>query len=276
MTIALGVLCGDGLVISADTEETDGFLKTNQSKIFVSQNIHLVTYEKGGREKPSETAATCAVAGAGNAGYIDAVTPLLTGGIWKAKDETEYLKMFGKALREFYRENVIPFAGYPERERPDFSTLIGVTRKGSPDYFLFASEKTALRRCPSFAAVGIGSTFANILLKRLWPQTWVDRKTAALIVAYVMFHVKESVEGCGKFTDIAVLYNGTRGFVPWQIGRDLETLFHRDWRLDRDAVHALFGTSERHQEQSVANVVEQFGEFRKDIAKLTKGLTFDE
>src|SRR5437660_1618792 len=95
MTIALGVICGDGLVISADTEETDGWLKTNQSKITVSQNIHLVTYEKGGgRAKVPETAATCAVAGAGNAGYIDALTPLLTGEVWKAKDETEYLKIF--------------------------------------------------------------------------------------------------------------------------------------------------------------------------------------
>ena len=41
MTIALGVLCGDGLIIAADTEESDGFLKTSQPKISVATNIHV-------------------------------------------------------------------------------------------------------------------------------------------------------------------------------------------------------------------------------------------
>jgi hypothetical protein len=276
MTIALGVLASDGLVIAADTEESDGFIKTNQRKIAIASNIHFYTYAAPRKRrtppKSMEETATCAIAGAGNAGYLDTITPDLVDDFNVAHegDENVLLSEFGKTVRQFYLTHVIPFALYPALDRPEFSVLIGLTRKGQSQNLLFASEKTALRRCAPYAAIGIGASFATMLLKRLWPDAWIDLKTAALLVSFIMFHVKESVANCGKFTDILVLHDGTRTYMPWQIGRELEALYLRYAKLEREAMHAVFGESEPHQVQAVNNVAMLFTELRKEIAKVSK------
>jgi hypothetical protein len=280
MTICLGVLAGDGLIIAADTEETDGFLKTNQQKISVSVNIHLIASVNAKKHTKGKVGvppvATCAIAGAGNAGYLDSITPLLAKDFGDGKKSVEASQGdAGKTVRTFFREHVIPFAAYPLLERPDFAMLIGTTQTGGPN-ILLASEKTVLRQCAPYAAVGVGATFAMLLLKRLWPQAWVDKKSATLIVAYIMFLVKESVENCGKFTDIVVLHDGTRHYLPWQVGRELETMFLRYWRLEADAMLSLFGMSPRHQQQSVRHVTDIFKAFREEIEKLAKNIVLED
>ena len=275
MTIALGVLCDEGgssLVMAADTEESDGFLKTSQRKIALATNIHV--YASVGKKPrlargPKEIAA-CAVAGAGNSGYLDTITPMLADDfqVSEEADEDAIQEEFSKTVRKFYIDHVVPLALYPERERPEFSVLIGVTRKGKTPDLLFASEKTTLRRCAPHAAVGIGATFATQLLKRLWPQAWVDRKTAAILVTFIMFHVKECVENCGKVTDVLVLHNGTRTYMPWELRRELEAIFFRYARLEGDAMHAVFSLSDSHQKQSVNNVSRLFTALRAEVEKL--------
>lgn len=281
MTIALGVLTPEGLVVAADTQESDGFLKTSQQKIALASNIHVYTSidRKRHRPKPSSDRkgrSVCAVAGAGNAGYLDTITPLMIDDfrVVTDGDEDALETEFGKTLHHFYVQHVVPFAAFPAMDRPEFSVLIGATHKGQKN-LLYVSEKTTLRRMEPFAAVGIGSSFAMNLLKSLWPQAWVDRKTAALIVSYVMFQVKESVEGCGKFTDIVVLNDGERYFVPGQLGLELEALFRQQWRLERDAMLSLFGMSKSHQEQAVVNVEAQFNGFRRMITTLAKKLVLE-
>lgn len=282
MTIALGVLAGDGLIIAADSEESDGILKTHQHKIAVSVNMQMTaTWDRPGKKrksvkpaKPVQPRAVCAIAGSGDAAYLDTLTPLLACGFGKTQNVDECQHSFGKTIGAFYRENVIPFAKYPANDRPDFSTIIGVTTE--TENALFASEKTALRRCAPYQAVGVGATFATLLLKRLWPQAWVDRKTAALIVSYIMFLVKESVENCGKLTDVVVLHNGTRSYMPWQISRELETIFLRYWRFEGDAIHSLFSMSQPHQAQSVKSVDDLFAAFRGELTTLAKKLSFED
>lgn len=274
MTIALGVLCDEGgnsLVMAADTEESDGFLKTSQRKIALATNIQVyASVGKKSRPGNAEEIAACAVAGAGNSGYLDTITSMLIDDfqVSQKADEDSIQDEFSKTVRQFYVEHVVPFALYPERERPEFSVLIGVTRRGKTPNLLFASEKTTLRRCAPYAAVGIGATFATQLLKRLWPQAWVDRKTAAIVITFIMFHVKESVEYCGKLTDVVVLHNGMRTYMPWELRRDLEAIFLRYARLEGDAMHALFSMSDSHQKQSVRNVSSLFKALRAEVEKL--------
>jgi 20S proteasome alpha/beta subunit len=276
MTIALGVLCGDGLIIAADTEESDGFLKTSASKISIATNIYV--YASVGKKPrlgrgPQEIAA-CAVAGAGDSAYLDTITPMLIDDFQETEqaDEDAIQGEFSKTVRKFYIEHVVPFAQYPAIDRPDFSVLVGVSRKDKAE-LLFASSKTTLRRCAPFAAVGVGATFANQLLKRLWPQTWVDRKTAALLVAFIMFHVKESVENCGKLTDVVVMHNGTRTYMPWELRSGLEAIFFRYSRIEGDVMHAIFSMSDSHQKQSVDTVSGLFKELRHEIENLAKTWT---
>src|SRR5208283_5317188 len=61
MTIALGVLAKDGVVLAADTELTWGYLKTSGEKIWTTE---------------AETGAL-AIAGAGPGGYLEAVSQQL-------------------------------------------------------------------------------------------------------------------------------------------------------------------------------------------------------
>ncbi|HEV3139507.1 MAG TPA: hypothetical protein VGY57_03270, partial [Vicinamibacterales bacterium] len=61
MTIALGILADDGVVIAADTQETIGYSKLNQGKIAAF-----------GHRRPDGNWRHCLFSGAGPAVYIDA------------------------------------------------------------------------------------------------------------------------------------------------------------------------------------------------------------
>src|SRR5439155_12638695 len=137
---------------------------------------HFYTWSGGpkqrGKVKPQRgiERATCAIAGAGNAGYLDTITPMLVADFQRTvdSDEDTIQDAFGKTVRQFYLDHVAPFGNLPIHERPDFSVLIGVTHKDRRPPLLFVSEKTALRRGAEHVAVGVGASFATMLLKRWW------------------------------------------------------------------------------------------------------------
>jgi hypothetical protein len=201
MTIAIGLIANDGIVVAADTEESGGFLKSGQNKILtVGGHIQL-----GHPAATSQSlCGACLISGAGESAYIDNLSmdladvfldnPTLGGAVLK--------KEFGKCVREFYREHVIPFAGFPDHDRPDIRMLIAVQRNHQPHLF-FTSRSVTCHGLP-YKAVGVGSSFAKILLDGLWKMMSVSE--AEVLAAYVVFMAKECVEGCGKFTSIATLH----------------------------------------------------------------------
>lgn len=234
MTIALGVIAGDGVVLAADTEETDGYLKTGQSKISTAiyQNPQERVYSH----------CACGISGAGTAGHIDLLTERLSEIFLDHAvplDRNQRLALAAE-VSQFYRDHVVPFASYPEHERPDFSMLLALSL-GKHDRQILVSEKTALRPGKGFAAVGIGAMFARILLKELW-HSGMSVKTAIWLAAYAIWQTKESIPSCGKFTEILVLSEGEASFVSWQDVQSMETAFRHLIDLDGLLFHYVTGS----------------------------------
>ncbi len=246
MTIAVGMLANDGIVIASDTQESTGdYMKGARTKMMSFASLDLG--DNKGRA-PSKS-GTCTVAGAGDSGYVRALMQNIGDTFLSNPDAPSY-KVMGKeidlqvkfedCLKSFYKEHVIPFAAYPSRDRPDVEFLIGLYRKY--DLKLFKSEKTALVHAMPYGAIGIGCTFAELLLNRLYRMSTVAE--LAVLAAYVIFMVKESVENCGKFTMISIVHGarqidspeGMRLVPPWpgteHIGQNRIEVWERAFRSE--------------------------------------------
>jgi hypothetical protein len=233
VTIALGIIVEDGIVLAADTEESSGYLKSGQTKI-----VGVLDTEAG-----RKSLGACLISGAGTSDYIDSLTyeladvffyhPNLAGKDLKSE--------FGKCVKSFYRDHIIPFAPFPEDERPDVRMLIAAYR-GHDAQLLFTNRST-ITQSAQYKAIGAGSVFAKILLDRLFKST--KAVETQILAAYIVFMAKECVEGCGKFTTVATLHRstvvqeetGTRlvapspsfSYLPWSVIGQLEDMFRKQW-----------------------------------------------
>src|SRR5271166_5047297 len=98
MTIAVGILASDGVVIAADREEGDVYLKNDSGK--VSQAF-----------KGTVPIGSIAVTGSGSGPYLDEVARLITDGFCDDAVGTEATveARIRKTHRKYYKEAVLPF-----------------------------------------------------------------------------------------------------------------------------------------------------------------------
>jgi hypothetical protein len=197
MTIALGLLASDGLVMVADRQETHGnLIKLDRGKMSAYAS-----------RKEDEVQRAIVMAGAGDAHHIDAIGQKLLNGVFTLDRKDNVNEFMNAMLRDFYRDYILPFAQYPESQRPDIELLIGSGAQYGQQ--LWVSQKSVFRPAGYYVAIGVGSLTAYPLLARLYPPSSVpDLKAAIVIAMYVIAHVKEFTDGCGKNTDIAALQNG--------------------------------------------------------------------
>lgn len=185
MTIALGILAKDGVVIAADTQETyTGVFKMDQSKIL-------------GVTKPT---SGFMVSGAGSAGHLDSISQALCDDFFGQEPTslTDVEHMIASRVHDFHLRHIAPFGAWPDFERPSCSLVIGA-RRGS-DCGLWITDKSTVHN-GFYGAVGIGAAHANLLLGRLWREDG-DADFASLLAAYVVYHVKQHVDGCGSETNV--------------------------------------------------------------------------
>ena len=270
MTIAIGVLARDGLVIAADTEESDGFLKTTTSKVKLNirlQADQVAAHLPGGAV--ARSTAVCAVTGAGTSSLIESLGDRLvrTGTEFADQSDDAVLGAIQSVLEPFHRDHVVPFSGWPLQERPDVSLIVGITNKTQNR--LYSTERTLARKCAPVAAVGIGGMMAHSLLRRLGPRIGsmdLSADDAVSLVAYVLFQVKESVPGCGKLTEMTVLMNGRQIDIPWIVLRNMETVFIRHARLEARAIrYAFSGDDPNRQKRAAIDLRAAFAAFRKEF-----------
>jgi hypothetical protein len=200
MTIALGLVARDGLVLAADTQETiPGYWKHEQGKIWECGRALLETPTGGG--------AFCLIAGSGHAAHVDGISrafvhrfnaePYLS-------DPDQVQPALALELETFYARHVLPFAAYPQEDRPSFQVILGYLYTNVSGELL-TSEDNLLQRQSTYAAVGIGASLAKTLLRRWYQLPLLDVWQTTLLASYVMYLVKESIDGCGKHTDLVCL-----------------------------------------------------------------------
>jgi hypothetical protein len=232
MTICVGIISGEGVVIAADTQESAGDGKRDQNKL-----IHVSC----GMPKPDTgtPGATFIATGAGDAGYLDAFFYQLSKNVYSCNGMNHFEAYMAEQIRSFHEDHIFPIS---ERGVTPaiLDVLVGATSGWNTG--IFVTSGSTLRRATFHCAVGIGSHFAQSLLNQhSWCKTL---REAQLLAAYVIYLTKSQVAHCGLHTSISSLHNSvmdvdTDGNIsyhgpntPMEVGFDQEQL--RRWETSFD------------------------------------------
>jgi 20S proteasome alpha/beta subunit len=204
MTIALGILATDGVVLAADTEES---YSGSEAKGTTTK----VIYGESG------TGVSSAVAGAGYAHYVDAIrVELLAEVMAVGPSRGEQKRVIESRVSSFYKQHVKLFLPYPDA--PHFDLLIGVHAEGSSA--LWATSLTAARQAIGFELVGSGAVYARMLLNNL--NTNMDVASATILACHAVLITKNTMEKCGKGTQVVLLMDGAVGYLRESVVDNIE------------------------------------------------------
>jgi 20S proteasome alpha/beta subunit len=221
VTIVIGMIAQDGIVIASDREEGDSYLKSDKGKMVQVFRGRLPVGWIG-------------VGGAGEGPEIDEVSGLLTDCFCADKERTreEAKAELLTVHRAYYEQKVLPFAKAKQLACPDYALIIGCLM-GQTGKILLATSKLAVNSVDDYEAIGAGATVANIWLERLYER--MPAEQAAKLAAYVVYQVKQSVASCGLGTDVLII-NGRDlfGHVNREVIRRWEDAFRFFPSLERD------------------------------------------
>jgi hypothetical protein len=253
MTIAIGLLASDGLVMAADTQETVGSFKMDQSKMLIANR---------GRHK--ERAGALAVSGAGWGGHIDSINQELCERFMETPrlSKITLTKEVRSKVHRFHMEHIAPLGGYPSDDRPNFSLLLGAVV--GKDRLLWTTHESAIRACRNYGAVGIGSPYARAMLRRYWSHE-MDTETAVSLATYIMLNVKKTVDGCGNETQIAYLKNGCANYVSPGNIEVLERKFSEHARYGNLMLHFILGLPVKDEDAELDKFSSVLRKLREEI-----------
>jgi 20S proteasome alpha/beta subunit len=258
MTIAVGLIAKDGLVIGADTEESGGYAGDTK----VSGHKILVRAKRG---------SAMAVTGSGEAGYLDAVAEELETAFLKSPPANMKRRLNG-AFKSFYEEHIMKLYQYSKFNQPSYSpdidVILGVDLRSSR--FLLANHRTALRTCSDYVAVGAGHEHARMLLSRIYSPA-IDVTRAALLAAYVIYEVKEFISGCGKNTEVFMLsQGGCSEFGPYQY-QQLDRIFEEYSLVQTFLLHHILGRKPGRSEDVSQRILTELEAVRTQITGMAYG-----
>lgn len=202
LTIIAGFKASEGVVICADTQETQASMKRHTKKVRVEPEYAAIKRIVGGLDV---AAAFC---GAGDGPFID----MLIEKAWKQASGADRLDDACGAIEETIK------AVYKEYGQifqpgcmPVAEILYGVKADGVSRLFI-ASGPLIVEK-GEYETSGIGSELANYLISRMYGST-LNLYQCVILAAYILLQTKNHVEGCGGQSHIAVLRNqGESGMV---------------------------------------------------------------
>jgi 20S proteasome alpha/beta subunit len=226
MTIAIGLLCNEGLVVAADTEEVlGGYIKTSTEKMRVME-----------REGYKLT-----ITGAGESDFIGCFCDELE----EALDENEPkdIKAIYKVLRatqlQYFRNHLAPYSSFPSDDRPNPDLLIGLHIKvGGPVIgstlfrtVLFKANGTVVKRIHKAECVGTGVVLARSLMDQFFDPE-LNLTQTGILAAFILRQAKRWAQYCGGNSDIAIMSNSEKETS----GIDTETIKSLERHFDEFAV----------------------------------------
>jgi hypothetical protein len=218
MTIALGLLCRESVVLAADTEITGFVGKWQREKIrncvWTSQ-IGIATVFAG-------TVEFALMA-------CDKIFPRVLH--HTTLEMPSILDVIEGTIREVYEG---PVAAFPGPDKPNFSLLIGVRLPGDDFVHFIKTSDTAVRRADSFESIGAGEELARYLGSKLF-RGGMPVEEGAVLAAYVLHEVKNNVVGCGGSSLILALQPNGMKLVSSEKLSKLENWFGST-RMPSDAL----------------------------------------
>jgi len=227
MTMALGILGRNCLVMASDTQVTWGSQKYQQGKIMSAW-----------RAGPPPGAICVSGSGAGNH-FASAAQELVP----KFQNFTGTLDVFESELkafvRSFYKTHVMPFIGRVD-DPPDFELLVGIQHDG--EFALWTTDRTTVTKIIPYAVSGMGSPSASALLGQFY-QPFPSLNVTALLAAYVIRQAKLSAEGVGLETEIRFIYHNVASQIPDDKIQAWEAIFAKYQFLQREVFAFITGFS---------------------------------
>src|SRR3972149_4030998 len=154
MTIALGILTPESVVIAADTQETWGWYGgAKKSGYKITSRI------VSGQQR------SFAATGAGSAGYLDSINQELADNFVDVAEARDLERRVREKVRKFFVNHVIPMQ-VPADLQPQL--IVGADWNGQP--MLWANEQSAVFRCKHFIAAGAGRAHAQMLMNKMLPE----------------------------------------------------------------------------------------------------------
>jgi 20S proteasome alpha/beta subunit len=260
MTIALGILAADGVVLAADSEYTWGYLKTSGEKIWTA-----------------EAHGAMAIAGAGSADYAEAVSLELLDVFTRTKAGVTVAgleKRLRSTLLEFHAKHVVPFSAFPSDETAVW-LIIGLQRDGKS--YLWATSKGTLRPRRPYAAIGYGTEYTHALLSAIFDtkdRALTGVELAKRLAGYVVYETKRHVQNCGQSTSVVMLKDGRVVEVNGSTIQLLDSYCDRYAATQALALKYALGFPYKDQLAASANLAKYFLSLRSDMLK-SEALQFE-
>ena len=185
MTIAIGLLASDGIVVAADTQVTIGDSKTAMGKIGAA-----VQYR-------DDVLGSCVVAGAGSVTHMNSCSQTMISTFMRRAEYVgdDLRAALVEDLETFHQSHIIPFAQFPDHERPFVEFLVAYQRDGRRA--IWQTDRTVVQKAEPYAAIGHGQQQALSILGRLYRLPMLDVWETTVMAFYVLAQVKDSDIYCG-------------------------------------------------------------------------------
>jgi 20S proteasome alpha/beta subunit len=194
VTIIAGFYCQNGVLLCSDTEQS-----YTESKSQVSKLQHF----RSGN-------AVFSVGGAGDAALCDYVIQdlpkYLNGKTYNTSDVENVLADYARTI---FRNHVRVYAGFPRDLVPDVSFLIGMVM--DKQFRLFKWERNFLYLATKNTSVGVGNVYSEAMANVI--DVGYSFESMFLFAVRMMLRVKQSVSGCGGYTEYKFLRSSDGAIV---------------------------------------------------------------
>lgn len=199
VTFAAGIVCGDGIVMCADSQETCGDFKWPVKKL-VYPKATLGDF-------------SIMIAGAGFGPAIDtAAQKIFARTALNGPNYDQTIRIVEEVLREIHEKDLLY---YPTNDKYSlqFSLLIAFNSGGAAG--LFVSNGSLLTRVDSFQIIGTGEItqfFANMLYKQSslgYPA--IETTEGAVLATFLVYLAKSQLTSIGGKSQLAIIRYGKAG-----------------------------------------------------------------
>jgi hypothetical protein len=193
MTIALGVLCSDGVVIGVDLEYTQDFMSSTGPKIFwlpknLDSRYFVLIAASGNPDSAKEFVE-----------YLDShLAERFPSGVATLKEIKVAIR---DSLKRIWFEHI---DSAPANERRGLACDFLIAIRVGTKINLFRTNRTMMPEIKDWACSGLGLYLANYLVDRILPRH-PTTALAAQVVSHVIDAAKEHIQFVGKGSDIHVL-----------------------------------------------------------------------
>ena len=203
MTLIVGTICKDAIVMGAESETTRG-----ASKLHGTKKLTIVEFIGG-----SVIVGEAGIQFLSNA-VVDRFSAIA--GKTQMADRESVARTLSESFRAISKESIAPLLGtkkcqdYYRQETNYFELTMAFYADAKPYIYNFNPVWGLASKCPrNFSVSGIGKDLSEYLLKDI-PFEEMDSRAATLEIANVVREVKTSVSGCGGNTEIALVSNGSK------------------------------------------------------------------